>query len=426
MTTPPSAQVGRYRIVEELGRGAMGVVYLADDDSLQRRVAIKMLQLTGDADERAMHEARFRQEAKAAGGLNHPNIITIYDMGREGDWLYIAMELLEGSELRDLMTRGRLPLHVSVHIAAQVAAGLASAHARGVVHRDIKPSNIMVLADHTAKIMDFGIARVQSSDVRTQTGMIMGSPKYMSPEQAAARPIDTRSDIFSLGSILYEMTAGVAPFSGDELSSLMFNIATHTPTRPSEINAAVPELLDLIIAKAMQKDPALRYADARELASDLTDCRALFGAGAQDLVAPGVVGDSAISANTAMQKMSPTVQDSTVASAMDTEPTLMMPPGEGQAGAMQERTVKLATPSSAGVDQGDRRIAAPVLVLLPSRKFDSSAGLLHLMQSSFTTGASGASYPREAPATLMWNPQRLAWTAAIVLAALCAVLIVLY
>jgi serine/threonine protein kinase len=266
---PAFTHLGRYRIIRELGRGAMGVVYEAEDESLQRRVAIKTVLLPEDASERAQHEGRFRQEAKAAGGLCHPHVITIHELGREGQWLYIVMEMLPGVELADLMKQHALSLPVAVKLAAQIASGLAAAHARGVVHRDIKPSNIMVLPGNHAKIMDFGIARVQASEVRTQTGLVLGSPKYMSPEQVEGVAVDHRSDIFSLGSVAYEMVAGVPPFDGADLGSLLMDIVRSAPPPPSARNAVVPPALDEIIVKAMRKDPAERYQAADELARDL-------------------------------------------------------------------------------------------------------------------------------------------------------------
>jgi serine/threonine-protein kinase len=272
--TIPFTHLGRYRVVRELGRGAMGVVYLAEDDALQRQVAVKTLLLPDDAGERRHLEARFQQEAKAAGGLNHPNIITIHDLGREGDWLYIAMELLQGVELRDRMAGELLPLDEVLDIAAQVASALGAAHQRGVVHRDIKPGNIMLLAGRHAKIMDFGIARMKTSEVRTQSGTMMGSPKYMSPEQVGGHPVDHRSDIFSMGSVLYEMVAGVPPFAGDNLGQLLNAILHGTPPPPSQFRAGVPAALDEVIARAMQKNPAARYQDAAEMARDLGDCLA--------------------------------------------------------------------------------------------------------------------------------------------------------
>ena len=214
-------QLGRYRLVAELGRGAMGVVYRAEDPLLNRTVAIKCIILMDDPAARAEYEARFFQEAKAAGGLNHPNLITIHDVGREGDIAYMAMELLEGTELRELMARGRLPLAFALEVVAQVADGLSFAHEHGVVHRDIKPGNIMIVRGWIAKIMDFGIARVRVSDVKTQTGAILGSPKYMSPEQVASQAADRRSDIFSLGVVLHELAAGEPPFSSPTVSQLM-------------------------------------------------------------------------------------------------------------------------------------------------------------------------------------------------------------
>ena len=267
-------QLGRYRLVAELGRGAMGLVYKAEDPLLNRTVAIKTIILMDDPAARAEYEARFFQEAKAAGGLNHSNLITIHDVGREGDIAYMAMELLEGTELRELMARGRLPLPYGLDVVAQVADGLAYAHEHGVVHRDIKPGNIMIVRDRIAKIMDFGIARVRASDVKTQTGAILGSPRYMSPEQVTGRPADRRSDIFSLGVVLYEIAAGGPPFSAPTVTQLMQQIATAVPRPPSATNPAVPAMLDLIVAKALEKQPGARYQSAAELANDLRACLA--------------------------------------------------------------------------------------------------------------------------------------------------------
>lgn len=274
MNTPSFTHFGRYRILEELGRGAMGIVYRAEDESLQRHVAVKAMLLPNDSAERIEHEGRFRQEAKAAGGLNHPNIITIHDLGREGDWLYIAMELLRGTELRSMMALGPMALPVALDLAAQVAEGLAAAHAHGVVHRDIKPSNIMVMDGRHAKIMDFGVARMQASELRTRSGVLLGSPKYMSPEQVGGHPVDARSDIFSLGSLLYEMVAGAPAFTGSELGGLLYAILHSQPVPAGSIRPEVPPLLDLVISRAMQKNPAARYQDAREFARDLLACRA--------------------------------------------------------------------------------------------------------------------------------------------------------
>lgn len=301
----PFTHLGRYRVLRELGRGAMGVVYLAEDESLQRQLAVKTLLLPeeGNSAERRNLEARFIQEAKAAGGLNHPGIITIHDLGRHGDLLYIAMELLEGTELRDRMLAGPMPLDEALDIAQQVASALAAAHARGVVHRDIKPGNIMLVGQRHAKIMDFGIARMKSSDVRTQSGTMMGSPKFMSPEQVGGHPVDHRSDIFSLGSLLYEMVTGQPAFVAANLGALLNAIMRSSPTPPAELRPDVPPGVEAVIARAMQKNPQARYQDAAEMARDLAQCRTLAGRGrgpagpggapAADPYAATIVGDAA-------------------------------------------------------------------------------------------------------------------------------------
>ena len=270
-------QLGRYRIVGELGSGAMGMVYKAEDPMLNRTVAVKTIIMSDDATERAEYEARFYQEAKATGGLNHPNLIMVHDIGREGDLVYMAMELLDGVELREVMARGRIPLSQALDIVAQVADGLHYAHDKGIVHRDIKPGNIMIGRNQRAKIMDFGIARMRVSDIKTQTGVMLGSPKYMSPEQVAALPADHRSDIFSLGVVLYELATGQPPFSAPDISQYMYQVAIAQAKPPSQIDPALPHMLDLIVAKAMAKEPGQRYQDAAEFAADLRACREPLG-----------------------------------------------------------------------------------------------------------------------------------------------------
>ena len=264
--------LGRFEILAEIGKGAMGVVYRATDPSLSRTVAIKTVIMSDDPKEKAEYEARYNQEAKAAGGLNHPNIVTIYDIGKSGNVAYMAMELLEGSELRTLLTSGK---HIeavrAVEIAAQVAEGLAYAHQHGVVHRDVKPANIMILDSGPAKITDFGIARMRQAEVKTQTGVVMGSPRYMSPEQVAGKRAEPRSDIFSLGVILYEMLTGKPAFTGEDVTSVMYQILNVVPPPPSSVNPDVPAVLDFIVAKALAKTVEERYQDVGEFAHDLRD-----------------------------------------------------------------------------------------------------------------------------------------------------------
>ena len=266
-------KLGRYEIVGELGKGAMGVVYCARDPMLDRTVAIKTINMELAQDEMKEYEARFYQEAKAAGGLNHPNIVIIYDIGKAGNIAYMAMELLEGKELKNLMTAGTpLPMPYALEIAAQMAEGLGYAHEHGIVHRDIKPANIMIVRGGQVKITDFGIARMRSTNVQTQVGIVLGSPKYMSPEQVAGKRAEPRSDTFALGVVLYEMVTGKPPFNGEDVTSVMFQVLNFVPPPPSSVNPQAPEMLDFIVAKVLAKAPADRYASARELANDLREC----------------------------------------------------------------------------------------------------------------------------------------------------------
>lgn len=268
------SQLGRYEVISELGQGAMGVVYKARDPLIDRIVAIKTINLGLAQEEKDEYEGRFYQEARAAGRLNHPNIVTIYDVGKSGDIAYIAMEFLQGCELRDLMREHeKLPVDQVLDMVAQVASGLAYAHEHEIVHRDIKPSNIMVIRDGHVKITDFGIARMASSAVRTQTGMVLGSPKYMSPEQVMGRVIDQRSDIFSLGVMLYEMLTGEAAFTGENINAIMFQTLNYIPAAPSALNSKVPEMLNFIVAKALAKGLDDRYQNAKDFAADLRACR---------------------------------------------------------------------------------------------------------------------------------------------------------
>jgi len=252
----------------------MGIVYCARDPLLDRTVAIKTINMELAQEEMKEYEARFYQEAKAAGGLNHPNIVIIYDIGKSGNIAYMAMELLQGKELKTLMSKATaLPVAYAVDVAAQIAEGLGYAHEHGIVHRDIKPANIMIVRGELVKITDFGIARMRSANVQTQVGTVLGSPRYMSPEQVAGKRAEPRSDTFSLGAIIYEMLTGRPPFNGEDVTSVMFQILNFMPPPPSALNAEVPEMLDFIIAKALAKASADRYANASELAADLRECQ---------------------------------------------------------------------------------------------------------------------------------------------------------
>jgi serine/threonine-protein kinase len=267
-------KLGRYQIVSELGQGAMGTVYKALDPLLERTVALKTISIAANDPDLAEYEARFYLEAKAVGGLNHPNIVTVHDVGNSGTMPYLAMEYIEGVELASLTAEGKpLPIQQVLDIGVQVAEGLAYAHAHGVIHRDIKPANIMLPVEGPVKIADFGIARMRSAEAKNETSNVIGSPRYLSPEQVLGKRADHRSDIFSFGVMLYEMLTGAPPFSGADLNAILFQIVNLVPPAPSTVNANVPQMLDHIVAKALAKTPEDRYATAKDLACDLQQCQ---------------------------------------------------------------------------------------------------------------------------------------------------------
>ncbi len=272
---------GRYKVVQELGKGAMGVVFKAHDPRIDRMVALKVLR-----EDRVASEAflkRFLKEAMAIGRLSHPNIVTVYDVGRDQGTVFIAMEFLEGKPLDEILKERRLEFSEIVDMGVQMADAVHYAHQKGIVHRDIKPSNIIVTHEGQLKITDFGIARIEEPNAPqlTQAGEILGTPYYMSPEQLMGKPVDGRSDIFSMGVMLYEMAAEKRPFTGKSLPSIFNAIAQQIPEPPGRLEQKVPARLSGIILKALEKDPEKRFATAKEIADDL---RAL------DLRMPGTPG----------------------------------------------------------------------------------------------------------------------------------------
>jgi eukaryotic-like serine/threonine-protein kinase len=278
--------LGRYKILDTIGQGAMGVVYRAVDPMIDRMVAIKTVNLSINADDAEEYEARFQQEIKAAGRLNHPNIVTIYDVGRTDTVAYMAMEFLVGKELKDILAEDdRPPVLSTVDWIAQVALGLGAAHDNDVIHRDVKPSNIMIVRGELAKIMDFGIARMTASAVKTMTGLILGSPRYMSPEQVVGRVLDHRTDIFSLGVVLYETLTSVPPFDGDNVNAIMYSTVNTAPPPPSRENPEVSTMLDLIVAKALAKTLEERYQTMHEFAHDLLEVKRQLVATSKGLIA---------------------------------------------------------------------------------------------------------------------------------------------
>ena len=264
-------RIGRYEILDELGRGAMGVVYRARDTKIGREVAIKTIRLTDKVDPSevtALRERLFR-EAQSAGRLSHPGIVTIYDIEEEDDLAYISMELVDGRTLESMIEGGESDdLPFVGQVMRLSAAALDYAHSRDIIHRDVKPANLMITRDGRVKITDFGIARISSSQL-TQTGTVMGTPSYMSPEQVKGDPLDGRSDQFSLAVIAYEMLTGQKPFAGENLTSVMFKIVSESPIEPKDLNPKIPSPVQDSLLRALSKNPADRYPACAAFAAAL-------------------------------------------------------------------------------------------------------------------------------------------------------------
>jgi eukaryotic-like serine/threonine-protein kinase len=273
-TPPMPARLGRYELLHELGKGAMGVVYRGRDPRINREVAIKAISLTDefDQDDVAQARSRFFREAETAGRLSHPHIVTIFDAGEDRGIAYIAMELLRGKHLVEHTQSERLlPAAIAIEIVARLADALHYAHQNLVVHRDIKPANVMFDAPSgELKITDFGIARLTDSG-RTRTGVVLGTPSFMSPEQLQGRGITGRSDLFSLAVSLYQLLTGQLPFRGDSMPSLMMKIAQEPHPRICAINPSLPTGADAFFDRALAKDPADRYESGASLAQALRD-----------------------------------------------------------------------------------------------------------------------------------------------------------
>lgn len=275
MPTKPSdiKSLGRYQVQGVLGKGAMGLVYKGIDPAINRAVALKTIRLdfVNDPDEMAELKDRLFQEARAAGKLSHPNIVTIYDVGSEGPLQYIAMEYLEGRTLEDMIAKKtKFNYRIIAQIIVQICGALEYAHNMGIIHRDIKPANIMVRSDYRIKVMDYGIAKIDSHSM-TKTGIAMGTPNYISPEQLKGLKPDRRGDIFSLGVVMYEMLLGKRPFGGDNITSLIYSILNTEPDKPSSVNPQIPMIFDRIIEKTMAKKPEDRFQTAAEVAESLED-----------------------------------------------------------------------------------------------------------------------------------------------------------
>lgn len=265
-----TSSIGKYRIDSTIGQGAMGVVYKAFDPQIERTVAIKTIRkelLAPDPDGAESLLSRFKREAKAAGQLNHPNIVTIYEYGEAAGTVFLAMEHVVGQTLKGLLQEeAPLTSATVADITLQLLDALAYSHRRGVIHRDIKPDNIFVKDDGQIKILDFGLARLDASDL-TQFGTVMGTPTYMSPEQFSSGDVDARTDLYAAGIILYQLVTGVKPFQGDSIPAIMYQVVNSAPPDPTALNSNLPTATAAILAKATAKDPAERYQSAEEFAA---------------------------------------------------------------------------------------------------------------------------------------------------------------
>jgi serine/threonine-protein kinase len=279
---PTLAKAGRYEIVGELGRGAMGVVYKAMDPVIGRTVAVKTIRLSEEGTGLSRPEllTRFQTEARAAGLLTHPNIVVVFDAGEEDGLYYITMELVEGKSLQALLDGGHtFPLPRTLRIMEQTCSALQFAHERNVIHRDIKPANLMLTADDTVKVTDFGTAKILQFGTVQQTAHVMGTPSYMSPEQVKGRAVDGRSDIFSLGVLLYEMVTGEKPFPGQNITTVIYKIVNEDPVPPRQIDPSIHPGISAVVMKALVKEPDNRYQSCREMLEDLRNYRSLVPGG---------------------------------------------------------------------------------------------------------------------------------------------------
>ena len=273
-----TVKAGRYEILGELGRGAMGVVYRATDPVIGRTVAVKTIRLSEEGTGLSRPEllSRFQTEARAAGLLTHPNIVVVYDAGEENGLFYITMELIEGKSLQALLDSGHsFPVPRVLRIMEQTCSALQFAHERSIIHRDIKPANLMLTADDTVKVTNFGTAKILQFGTVQQTTHVIGTPSYMSPEQVKGRPVDGRSDIFSLGVLLYEILTGEKPFPGQSITTVIYKIVNEEPIPPRTLNPSIHQGLSDIVMRALAKEPEVRYQSCRELLEDLRNYRAL-------------------------------------------------------------------------------------------------------------------------------------------------------
>ena len=320
-------KLGRYDLIRVLGKGAMGLVYEGRDPNLDRRVAIKTIKVENLSDEAAAeYEVRFRTEARSAARLQHPNIVSVYDSDRDIDIAYLVMEFVQGDDLKHHLDRGEVySLEQTLSIMADLLSALSYAHQQGVVHRDIKPANLLVIAGGRIKLADFGVARIQDSgDVTRTQGTIVGTLKYMSPEQLEGKPIDARTDLFAAGVVLYQLVTGQRPFDGDTDFAVIQKIVSHKPAAPTFFNAKLPPAIDAVVAKSLAKSRDARYATAQEFADALQSaCKQASDITVTPIVSPPTKGSNATWTATMMPGESLVTTQSGVSTSTGTSASLV-------------------------------------------------------------------------------------------------------
>jgi serine/threonine-protein kinase len=385
-------RIGRYKIVRELGRGAMGVVYHAIDPNIGRPVAIKTIQLGGrNADEQGRMRERLFREARSAGILSHPGIVTIYDVEQQGELAYIAMEYVDGPTLDHVLSEQAIPGGRMFGILGQTAAALDYAHQKGIVHRDIKPANIMLAAGDTAKVTDFGIAKITASEQFTMTGSIVGTPHYMSPEQVQGQNVDGRSDQFSLAVIAYEMLTGEKPYTGEQLTTVVFKIVADEPAPPQRLNPTLSGAIESALRKALAKKPDGRYRTCSEFVNAL------------EKACDATRGWKAMARGGSLN--SPTVTDAA--------PLITLPPGHAPSRAESTTTVERSGKRRSGFLAfiGAILVAAALLALIGWQADPSLPGKLQWVSQQWTalvgrgTAPETTAPPAEAPAAALAGGQ---------------------
>ncbi len=366
---PAVEQLGRYEIRRELGRGAMGVVYEAYDPMIKRVVALKTIRADQlDGAEAPTILARFRREAEAAGRLNHPNIVSIFDFGEDGGTSYIAMELVSGRDLKSRFDAGeRFSTADAIRCTGQILDALDYSHRQGVVHRDIKPANVFVQDDGTVKVADFGIAHLDSSSL-TQAGSVMGTPSSMSPEQILGLPVDGRTDVFSTGVVLYQFVTGERPFGAAATTTAMQKVLKEDPLPPSTLNVQLPDAMDAVVRKALAKKPDDRYASAAEFAAALRALATPRPVAAAKVAAPAMFdGEATVVAAPAMRPAAPLPANDGEATliAPNTRSPLIAPaPTTAQAGAAAAPVRPAASRSASAPPLPPRKSGAPAIAIV--------------------------------------------------------------